>query len=188
MKLLGIQSSPNVDGLTAQLTKAVLEGAESESANITLIHLNQLKIEACNACNLNKRGWGTCRSDGQCSTKDEFQDLREKIHQANALVFATPVYFGDIGESAKCFLDRWRRCEREAFNQDRLKGKAVVGIAAAGGGGGGAINALRNLETYLRWFNFAVFDLVSVTKYSKKHKIHMLQAIGRRLATGDVDS
>ena len=188
MKILGIQSSPNTDGLTAQLAKAVLEGAESEAADVVLIHLNQLKIDACNACNLDNRGWGTCRNEGQCMVKDEFQDLREKIHQADALVFATPVYFGDISESAKCFLDRWRRCEREAPNQDRLKGKLVVGIAAACGGGGGAINALRNLETYLRFFNFNVFDLVPATKYSKKHKIDMLKAVGKKLATGDLDS
>ncbi|UCH37502.1 MAG: flavodoxin family protein, partial [Candidatus Bathyarchaeota archaeon] len=183
MILLGIQSSPNVNGLTAQLAQAVLAGAESESAKITEIHLNQMKIYACKACNLDKRGWGTCRSDGKCSLKDDFQDLREKIHQADAVVFATPVYFGDLSESMKCFLDRWRRCEREAPNQDRLKHKPVVGIAAAGGRGGGAINALRNLETYLRWFGFAIFDLVPVTKYSKTHKIDMLNAIGKKLAT-----
>jgi multimeric flavodoxin WrbA len=187
MKILGIQSSPNIDGLTAQLAQAVLEGAQNEAEKITLIHLNQLKIEACRACNLNGRGWGICRSEGQCTIKDEFQDLREKIHQADGLVFATPVYFGDISESAKCFLDRWRRCEREAPNQDRLKGKLVVGIAAAGGGGGGAINALRNLETYLRWFNFIIFDLVPATKRSKKHQIEMLKAAGKRLATRDFD-
>lgn len=57
MKVIGIQSSPNPDGLTCQLVKAVLEGAESRGAETELVHLNKLNIESCKAHN---RGWGTC--------------------------------------------------------------------------------------------------------------------------------
>jgi multimeric flavodoxin WrbA len=42
---------------------------------------------------------------------DNFQDLKGKINHADALIFSTPVYFGDPSELAKCFLDRWRRYE-----------------------------------------------------------------------------
>ena len=116
------------------------------------------------------------------SLKDGFQKLRDMIYDADALVFSTPVYFGDISESAKNFLDRWRRCERS--NPDSLLiGKPAIGIAAAGGSGGGAINALHNLETYLRRLQFTVLDLVPVTQKSKKHKLDMLKVVGSRLAS-----
>jgi len=178
LKVIGVQSSPNVDGLTCQLTQAVLEGAESQGAQTELVHLNSLTIESCKA---HDRGWGTCRREGKCAIEDDFQSLREKINQADALVFSTPVYFGDLSESAKRFLDRWRRCE--SFNREKslLKGKRVIGIAAAGGSGGGAVNALHNLEGYLRLLQFTIFDLVPVTQISKKHKIEMLREAGRRL-------
>ena len=77
MKVIGIQSSPNLDGLTCQLAQAVLDGARSEGAEIELIHLNKLGIESCKA---HDRGWGTCRTEGKCIIQDDFQDLREKIN------------------------------------------------------------------------------------------------------------
>ncbi len=180
MKVIGIQSSPNTDGLTSLLATAVLDGAEGKSAETTLVHLNQLDIRSCEAHNLNGRGWGTCRTKRICMIKDDFQKLRSMINEADALVFSTPVYFGDISESSKRFLDRLRRCERS--NPDSpLIGKPVIGIAAAGGSGGGAVNALHNLEIYLRRLKFTIFDLTPVTQKSKIHKLDMLRVAGQRL-------
>jgi len=176
MKIIAIQSSPNLDGLTCQLAHAVLEGAQSEGAEIELVHLNKLSIDSCKA---HGRGWGTCSSEGKCIIKDDFQNLREKINQADALVLSTPVYFGDLSESAKRFLDRWRRCETFNRQASPLKGKLAIGIAAAGGSGGGAVTALHNLEIYLRWLQFTVFDLVPVIRISKRHKLDMLKIAGK---------
>jgi len=180
VRVIAIQSSPNLDGLTCQLAKAVLEGAEITGAETELVHLNRLNIESCKA---HDRGWGTCRSEGKCLIKDDFENLREKINQADALVFSTPVYFGDLSESAKRFLDRWRRCETYRREKSPLKGKLAIGIAAAGGSGGGAVNGLHNLETYIRWLQFTIFDLVPVTQMSKEHKVDMLKVAGKRMAS-----
>lgn len=114
--------------------------------------------------------------------KDDFQKLRNMINEADALVLSTPVYFGDISESAKRFLDRLRRCERSTPDSP-LTGKPVIGIAAAGGSGGGAVNALHNLEIYLRRLKFTIFDLVPVTQRSKTHKLDMLRVAGQRLTS-----
>ena len=180
MRIVAIQSSPNIDGLTGQLAKAVLEGAESEGAETEIVHLNKLKIDSCIA---HDRGWGTCHSEGKCVIQDDFQNLREKINQADALVFSTPVYFGDLSESAKRFFDRWRRCETYNHEDSPLRGKPVIGITAAGGPGRGAVNALHNLEIYLRWLQFTIFDLVPVTRISKEHKLDMLKVAGKRVTS-----
>jgi multimeric flavodoxin WrbA len=90
------------------------------------------------------------------------------------------VYFGDLSESAKIFLDRLRRCE--AFSElGTFSGKKVMGIASAGGSGRGAVRALLHLEDYLRRLGFDIFDLVPVTRLSKEHKMKMLEDAGRRL-------
>ena len=180
MKVVGIQSSPNLDGLTCQLAQAVLEGAAGAGAETELVYLNRLNIESCKA---HDRGWGTCHTEGKCMIEDDFQNLREKINEADALVFSTPVYYGDLSESAKRFLDRWRRCESVNRETSPVKGKRVIGIAAAGGSGGGAVNALHNLEAYLRFLQFTIFDLVPVTQVSQKHKMDMLRVAGRRLVS-----
>ena len=146
-------------------------GGEAE-----LIHLNKMDIKTCIACD---RGWGQCRG-GDCILEDDFEKIRRKIGESDAVVFATPVYFGDLSESAKAFLDRLRRCE--AFSgRGTCKGKRAIGIASAGGSGGGAARALLNLEDYLKRIGFEVFDLVPVTRFSKDHKIPMLEAAGGRL-------
>jgi len=179
LKVIAIQSSANTDGLTASLAISVLKGVEYEGGETELIHLNKMNIKQCVACD---RGWGQCR-EGTCILVDDFEGIRRRMSQADALVFATPVYFGDLSESAKMFLDRLRRVE--AFsNRDTFKGKKAVGIAAAGGGGGGAARALTNLDSYLRITKYDVFDLVPVTKFSKDHILPMLERAGRRLVRG----
>jgi multimeric flavodoxin WrbA len=179
MKCLAIQTSPNTDGLTANLAQKVLNGFKSEGGEVELINLNHMDIKPCKAC---ERGWGTCRN-GNCILVDDFQNIREKIGEADALVFVTPVYFGDLSESARRFLDRLRRTE--AFSgRNTCHGTRVIGITAAGGSGNGAAGALYNLENYFKRIGFEIVDLVTVTKYSKDHKFQMLEQAGKRLASG----
>jgi len=180
MKVIAVQTSPNLDGLTSKMAQAVLRGVEAEGGETELVHLNKLHLKPCIAC---ENGWGKCRTEGICILEDDFDGLIEKIVKTDAVVFATPVYFGDLSESAKTFLDRFRRVERgrevKAFN-----GKKAIGVASAGGSGRGAVRALYNLEDYLRRLGFEVFDLVPVTRFSKDHKLQMLDNAGRRLVKG----
>jgi len=178
MKVVAVQSSPNLDGLTSGLVQAVLRGLEARGGETELIHLNKLDIKPCIACD---NGWGKCRKEGICILEDDFQKLREKIAKSDALIFATPVYWHDLSESAKIFLDRLRRCETgRGFKT--FTGKKAIGIASAGGSGRGAVRALYNLEDYLRRLGFDIFDLVPVTRFSKDHKLEMLERAGKRLA------
>jgi len=177
MKVIAIQSSPNLDGLTSSLAQAILKGVEAEGEETEIIHLNRLDIKPCIAC---EDGWGKCRKEAVCILEDDFQNLRDKIAKSDALVFATPVYWHDLSESAKVFLDRLRRCETgRSFKT--FTDKKAIGIASAGGSGRGAVRALYNLEDYLRRLGFDVFDLVPVTRFSKDHKLEMLEKAGRRL-------
>jgi multimeric flavodoxin WrbA len=180
VKVIGIQSGPNEDGLTSNLAKAVLRGAEAAGAEVEMVHLNKLEIVSCTAGG--KGGWGMCRREGRCAKKDDFQGLRDKINAADALVFSTPVYFGGLSESAKCFLDRWRRCEVKDREGSPLRGKRAIGISAAGDSGGGAVKALRDLEEYLRWLQLTIFDLEPVTRRNADYKLRMLETAGRNLA------
>ena len=179
MMCIAIQSSPNLNGLTASLAQAVLNGVEAAGESVELVHLNQRDIQPCRACN---NGWGECRTKGTCILEDDFDVLCTKLAAADAVVFATPVYWHDLSESSKRFLDRLRRCETfRGFTT--YAGTPAIGITSAGGSGRGAARALYNLEDYLRRLGFEIFDLVSVTRYSKDHKLPMLHKAGRRLVT-----
>lgn len=177
MKILAIQSSPNQDGLTSKTAQAVLKGAESQGHQVTLIHLNDQIIKKCKACD---GGWGQCRREGTCIQKDDFQTIRDKIDESDALVFTTPVYWHGLSESAKTYLDRLRRCETH-HKFKRYTSKKTIGIASAGGSGNGAAKALLELEDYIKRIGFNIFDLVTITQKNKAHKLPMLENAGKRI-------
>lgn len=179
MKLLAIQTSPNQDGLTAETAKRVMAGAESKGIEVELVHLNDMVIKKCKACD---GGWGQCRREGTCILKDDFHDVMTKISGADALVFTTPVYWHDLSESAKTFLDRMRRVETH-HGFKRYSEKPYIGIACAGGSGNGASRALYLLEEYLKRIGFKNYDLVTVTQANRAHKLPMLEEAGKNILT-----
>lgn len=176
MRVVALQTSPNTDGLTATMAEAALTGARSLGAATELIHLRQRKIEACRAC---EAGWGRCASHGECVIGDEFAAVRVAMEEANALVIVTPVYFGDVSEVTKSFLDRLRRCEWGG--EARLRGKPVLAISAAGGSGGGVVSALAQLERYIQILGLIAVDLITVTQRSRPHKVATAEAAGAAL-------
>jgi len=177
MKILAVQTSPNHDGLTAETAQRALAGATAAGHETELVNLNDLVIKKCKACD---RGWGPCRSEGTCILKDDFAGLIDQILAADALVFTTPVYWWDISESAKTFLDRMRRIETH-HEFTRYTEKTCLGIACAGGSGNGAARALYLLEEYLKRLGFTIHDLVTVTQRNRAHKLPMLEQAGRTL-------
>lgn len=176
MRVVALQTSPHENGLTATMAAAALAGAESLGAGVELIHLRHRRIESCLAC---EGGWGRCRSQGECVIEDEFAAIRRTLEEADALVIATPVYFGEVSEVTKSFLDRLRRCEWGGGA--RLKGKPALAISAAGGSGGGVVSALAQLERYLQVLQIPAVDLITVTQRSRPHKVATAEAAGRTL-------
>ena len=108
MNVYVISSSPNINGLTAACADAAIEGIKAAGSNAVQISLNTLNVNQCHACS---NGWGTCQSEHRCQTEDDFQSLHKDLTSAEALVLVTPVYWGEMSESAKAFTDRLRRCE-----------------------------------------------------------------------------
>ena len=80
---------------------------------------------------------------------DDFASLVERIRSSDAAVFATPVYFSDLSESMRAFLDRLRRICRHESGRAGIEGTPAVGICVAGGGGGGAPACVVALEKVL---------------------------------------
>jgi len=177
VRIVAIQTSPNTDGLTAATATAVLAGAANEGAETELVHVRHMTLEACRACG---NGWGTCREKHHCVIDDDLEVVRQKIGTADGLVISTPVYFGQISEIAKLFLDRLRRCEW-AFEQSQVRGTPLIAIAAAGGSGGGVLSALAEIERYASHLGLPCADFITITRRSQPHKLPMMEEAGRTL-------
>lgn len=180
MTLLVITASPNKDGLTAACAKAACTGILRGGAKVTQVHLNNLSIRRCQACN---DGWGTCLSEHRCQVEDDLQGLHERLVGVDGLVLVSPVYWGDLSESAKAFTDRLRRCEATRdHGQSILFDKPVIAVAAAGGSGNGMISCLLNMERWIQQVQAQAFDLIPVNRWSRAYKLATIRAAGKAMA------
>jgi NAD(P)H-dependent FMN reductase len=99
---------------------------------------------------------------------------------ADGLVFATPVYFGDMSESARVFVDRLRRCEWPQRQNSPLRGKHLLTIAAAGGSGGGAPGAAARVEEILiGTLGMVRVGALAVTRFNADIELHAAHEFGR---------
>jgi len=181
MKLLAILGSRNHEGQTARATDALLAGVEETGGDVERVFLPELSIERCRQCD--ERGWGTCRSEGRCVIEDDFAQVVDKVAAADAVVFGNPVYFSDLSESLKSFLDRLRRITRHENGKAKVGGKRALGVCVAGGGGGGAPHCCMLMERTLATCGFDVVDMVPARRQNLEMKIEMLPVVGRWLAS-----
>lgn len=182
MKLVVVLGSRNPEGQTARAADALLEGAADAGWEGERVFLPKNKIERCRQCD--ERGWGLCRSEGRCVIEDDLAPLMEKIGGADAMAFATPVYFGDLSESMRAFTDRMRRVCRHKKDNSGIEGKRAVGICVAGGGGGGGPTCTVSLEKVLRTCGFDVVDMVPARRQNLDLKCDVLRITGKWLAGG----
>lgn len=176
MKIAVIWSSPNTDGLTASAKNQIIKGicgANREDVEFEEIHLNRVKLGHCMACS---NGWGTCRSEGICALKDDFASVYQKLVDADGIVFVTAVYYGDLTECMKAFIDRLRRCE--ATHNHFLAEKRCLLVACAGGTGRGTVECLQHLEQALTHMGMRAYDRIPVIRYNVDYMMPALEQAG----------
>ena len=178
MNVMIFTSSPNIDGLTAACGDAAKTGAEEAGAKVVMVNLNRQRIGRCQVCG---NGWGTCRNEHACQVKDDFQDLQASLADIDAFVMITPVYWGEMSESAKAFSDRVRRCEALKNGPSFFQGKPVIAVAAAGGSGNGITSCLTSMERFLAHVKAEKFDLIGITQKNRAYKLHAVQEAAKAM-------
>jgi len=183
MNIIGIIGSKDPRGRTAKAARALLRGAGRADASWEMIFLSTLDIRRCRMCDMD--GWGRCRRDGHCIMEedDAFKEVTDKLRQADAAVFATPVYYSDLSEVMRCYLDRLRRVtSNEEVREAGLAGKPVIGLCVAGGGGGGAPRCTVSLEQVLLDCEMDVVDMIPARRQNLEAKLPLLGGMGQYLA------
>ncbi len=115
MKILAINGSPRRKGNTTILLHELLQEAQKAGALTEEIYAEELNLKYCRGClrcNLIKR----CAIRG-----DDWNRVSENIRQADALIFATPVYFRHVTASLKKVLDRFRSFVHVQITSDGLQ-------------------------------------------------------------------
>ena len=100
--VLTFNGSPRKNGNTSALLHEFIRGASESGANVEQIIAYDLNLNYCTGClkcNLLKR----------CAIgADDWQQLSQKILDADVVVFASPVYFHHVTAQLKKILDRFR--------------------------------------------------------------------------------
>ena len=189
MKLLIISGTPKKDGICHSLVTVADETAAALGAETEVLRIADLKFSPCKMCG---DGWGICRSEHRCVYGDEdgFNQIQEKFAKADAFVFITPVYWGEVSDELKYFLDRLRRCQAtKQWDTGRavpsfFEDKPSILVASAGGSGNGILSALSQLERAVSHMGgdknpkdrCGICDLIGVNRWNQDYKRDALKA------------
>ncbi len=97
--VLVISTSPRSKGNSEALASEFLRGAMEAGNRAELVALRGKDIRFC-------RGCFACQKTGSCVIKDDAGDIVRRIHDADVVAFATPIYYYEMSGQMKTLLDR----------------------------------------------------------------------------------
>jgi multimeric flavodoxin WrbA len=100
MKITAILGSPRNSSNSTFIVKKFLERAAKLGGEVTEFELNKLSYKGCQGCY-------ACKTKlEECILQDDLTKVLKSVKEADVLLFAAPVYFGDITAQLKGFIDR----------------------------------------------------------------------------------
>ena len=107
MKMLVVHGSAKKEGNSSTLADEFKKEA-AQRYSVESIYLHEKKINHCTGCN-------QCRDLGICVFNDDMKLLVNQFRDADAVCFASPVYWWGISSMLKAFLDRLYSLDMEGF-------------------------------------------------------------------------
>ena len=98
-KVLVISTSLRPNSNSEALAGAFLRGAQEAGNETEKVTLRNKDIRFCVGCL-------ACQSLGRCVIRDDTQEITQKMHDADVIVFATPIYYYELAGQMKTLLDR----------------------------------------------------------------------------------
>lgn len=98
-KILIISSSLRGVSNSHLLAESFARGAREAGNDVELLTLHKKEIKFCIGCL-------SCQKTGKCVLHDDAPAIIGKIHDADVLVFATPIYYYEMSGQLKTLLDR----------------------------------------------------------------------------------
>ena len=126
MKILAIAGSPRRGGNTEILLDKAIDGAQDSGAEVEKVVLNALNFRPCQEC-------GGCDKTGVCVIKDDMQTIYRKVEEAEAVIVASPIFFGSLSAQVKMMIDRFQCCWVGKYVLKKAVGKRKRGALIACG-------------------------------------------------------
>jgi len=100
MKIVTLLGSPRRGKNSSTIANRFTESAARLGAETRTFELNRLAYRGCQGCYACKKG------HEQCVLQDDLTEVLTAVREADLLVLASPVYYGDITAQLKGFIDR----------------------------------------------------------------------------------
>jgi multimeric flavodoxin WrbA len=100
MKIVSLLGSPRSTGNSTTIANHFLKTARELGAETRSFELNRLNYRGCQGCYACKTTLETC------VLKDDLAEVLAAVSEADLVVMATPIYFGEITSQLKAFMDR----------------------------------------------------------------------------------
>lgn len=136
--ILGVSGSPRRKS-TEHVLKHALSSLEELGYETSYWSVMGKKLNFCTHCDY-------CRNGEGCVFKDDIVTLYPLLEEADAYVFATPVYNGNVSGQMKTLMDRCRALLSR--NHKVFRYKPVIGVAVGGDRVGGQEPALMQISSF----------------------------------------
>lgn len=159
-KIIAISGSHR-DSNTDAILRQIARGCEKEGAQVKLVFLRELKFRQC--C-----GWSDCYYMNYCIVQDNLSPLFDDMENADAFIFATPVYFDNVSGIMKNFMDR----SNPYCKPPRYQNKKVALVCV----GGASDKSLAKCDEMLRAFCFHhKLDVFNIFTAKADHEKEVLE-------------
>ena len=108
MKIVVLEGSPNKHGSSNLLADQFIRGAEEAGHTVEIIDAAHADLHPCTGCIY-------CGYEGPCVQKDDMEQFRKQILNADMMVFVTPLYYFGMSAQLKMVIDRFY-----SFNGDLM--------------------------------------------------------------------
>ncbi len=150
MKIILLGGSPNKHGSSNMLAEHFKRGAEEAGHSVEIIDTAHADIHPCTGCI-------HCGYEGPCVQKDDVEQIRKKILDADMLVFVTPLYYYGMSAQLKTMIDRF--CAFNSSIQRRHMKSAL--LTAAWNSDDWTFEALEaHYKTLVRYLNLQDMGMV----------------------------
>ena len=100
MKIVSLLGSPRPQGNSTAITRRFQDTAANLGAEVRTFELNRLAYRGCQGCCACKQ------SLDHCILNDDLTEVLNTVAEADVVVLASPVYYGDVSAQLKGFIDR----------------------------------------------------------------------------------
>lgn len=139
MLVVAVSGSPRKKGNSTRIVEKALAYFREKGIEAEGILLSETEVSPCVHCD-------RCKKENQCALDRQANDINDLLAKADAIIVASPVYFGGVSGQLKCLLDKTLPLRRNGF---ALKGKVGAAVASAGVRNGGQENAIRDIQNWM---------------------------------------